>query len=151
MSARTWGPGYHGLSKAVYLRWEARIRFSNSTSQIYTWVDGGFWQTQQPWAHLPGHSCQGHARAHPWLVTVFGHSRLLPCFLLSFPPLEEKKSESNHKVSHLLFRNIFLLLFPVISKYFSGIIPPHMKRQARCNILHVLTGSTFLGNSCLVD
>ena len=94
---------------------------------------------------LPG-ACQG-----PSLVTVFGHIRLLSCFLLSFPPLEEKKSESNHKVSHLLFRNIFLLLFPMISKYFSGIISPHMKCQARCNNFHVLTGSTFLGNSCLVD
>ena len=84
-----------------------------------------------------------------------GHSLWAYLFAILFSPLipslGRKKSESNHKVSHLLFRNIFLLLFPMISKYFSGIISPHMKCQARCNNLHVLIGSTFLGNSCLVD
>ena len=61
---------------------------------------------------LPG-ACQG-----PSLVTVFGHIRLLSCFLLLFPPLEEKKSESNHKVSHLLFRNIFVVVVPDDLKIF---------------------------------
>lgn len=151
-----WVPGHEVLGTTAYLRQstlDGKPEYVSRTLPARStrgWM-GASDRHSSPELTSRATPARGMPGPIPGWSQSLGIAVCYPAFSSHFLPWKKKKSESNHKVSHLLFRNIFLLLFPVISKYFSGIIPPHMKRQARCNILHVLTGSTFLGNSCLVD